>query len=658
MTYLKKLVLLLLVAIPVLGSAQNNMGIGTTSPDSSAVLEIASDSAGLLIPRLTTVQRNGISNPAEGLLIYNSTDSMLQVHTDSVWETYVLASEFIVQINTLQAQLDRLEARMPADSISGSTVEAMFLAFIEGMEGLEDSSNSPLDELLENELISMTTVFFDYYPYYPDSTNEAGDTLIDFMEYHEFSLAQVSGLIPYEYLMQSYLHEEIMDSMAVQPCYSYWQNDDSIASPGDTIAQYYTICELMNVEEYYIDTAGGDNDPAFRSYANCAAPAFAEIIAWYGLQPDADSTIYGSTDCFNKFSFNHYLATEGLSWMHTNLSYTAGYLYSYGAAMAAIKAAGVPLVASAVEIPLDTLLSEYTMTEIVTALGTAYVVAAGASVAQMKSGGVTAEQILTVPMPVDSLTAASYTSTEIIGGVAATSGLPANISNVQALIALSYNLETMRAGGISVTDMLSAGATSATLTADGVLFPNQYSAGISIDTLFANGSSVADLVSTVGAVSEFYGLSYEGGLIFYVDGVDGSGMVAHDVDDVIAPVSHPWGCSGTEIFTTSQALNAGDGNTTDIDASCLSTSIAADYCINLSAAGETDWFLPSLAELQLMHDNLHASGKGSFDDLSPYWSSSEDDANNAQALDFSIDNASSTAKFASGNVRAVRAFAN
>lgn len=48
----------------------DNVGIGTKSPDQSAVLDIQSADKGLLIPRMTLEQRNKISNPADGLLIY------------------------------------------------------------------------------------------------------------------------------------------------------------------------------------------------------------------------------------------------------------------------------------------------------------------------------------------------------------------------------------------------------------------------------------------------------------------------------------------------------------------------------------------------------------------------------------------------------------
>lgn len=47
-----------------------NVGIGTTSPNSSAKLEIHSTNAGLLPPRMTYTQRNAIANPAQGLIVY------------------------------------------------------------------------------------------------------------------------------------------------------------------------------------------------------------------------------------------------------------------------------------------------------------------------------------------------------------------------------------------------------------------------------------------------------------------------------------------------------------------------------------------------------------------------------------------------------------
>ncbi|MBL7736831.1 MAG: tail fiber protein [Chitinophagaceae bacterium] len=54
---------------------QAQVGIGTTDPDPSAALHIAGTNNGLLTPRLTLSERNHISNPATGLLIYQTNNT-------------------------------------------------------------------------------------------------------------------------------------------------------------------------------------------------------------------------------------------------------------------------------------------------------------------------------------------------------------------------------------------------------------------------------------------------------------------------------------------------------------------------------------------------------------------------------------------------------
>ena len=53
-----------------LGYAQ--VGINTNTPDASSALEIESTTGGILIPRLTETQRDAISAPATGLMIYQT----------------------------------------------------------------------------------------------------------------------------------------------------------------------------------------------------------------------------------------------------------------------------------------------------------------------------------------------------------------------------------------------------------------------------------------------------------------------------------------------------------------------------------------------------------------------------------------------------------
>ena len=54
--------------------------IGGSMPDASAMLDVQSNSKGLLLPRLTTTQRGNIPTPAKGLLIFNTTTVCLEIN--------------------------------------------------------------------------------------------------------------------------------------------------------------------------------------------------------------------------------------------------------------------------------------------------------------------------------------------------------------------------------------------------------------------------------------------------------------------------------------------------------------------------------------------------------------------------------------------------
>jgi uncharacterized protein (TIGR02145 family) len=57
-----------------------SVGVGTTTPESSAALEVNSSTQGFLPSRMSTAQINNISSPATGLMIYNTTVFCLQVN--------------------------------------------------------------------------------------------------------------------------------------------------------------------------------------------------------------------------------------------------------------------------------------------------------------------------------------------------------------------------------------------------------------------------------------------------------------------------------------------------------------------------------------------------------------------------------------------------
>ncbi len=65
--------------------AQQNVGIGTLTPDNSAILELSSTSRGLLIPRMTTLERDLIAGPADWLLIFNTSTQQFEYFNGTIW---------------------------------------------------------------------------------------------------------------------------------------------------------------------------------------------------------------------------------------------------------------------------------------------------------------------------------------------------------------------------------------------------------------------------------------------------------------------------------------------------------------------------------------------------------------------------------------------
>ncbi|MBL7670267.1 MAG: hypothetical protein JNM39_07250 [Bdellovibrionaceae bacterium] len=61
------------------------VGIGTNAPNASALLDIASTTKGVLLPRMTTAERDAIVTPANGLQVYNTTTTAPNFYNGSSW---------------------------------------------------------------------------------------------------------------------------------------------------------------------------------------------------------------------------------------------------------------------------------------------------------------------------------------------------------------------------------------------------------------------------------------------------------------------------------------------------------------------------------------------------------------------------------------------
>ena len=151
------------------------------------------------------------------------------------------------------------------------------------------------------------------------------------------------------------------------------------------------------------------------------------------------------------------------------------------------------------------------------------------------------------------------------------------------------------------------------------------------------------------------GDTYQGGVIFYIDGTGQHGLVAaiHDL-----PAQHVWGCYLTMISgADGKAIGTGNQNTLDIVAECSETPIAAEEALAYVSGGYSDWYLPSKGELLEMYNTFgNGAQYGNMDGfVYLYWSSSEYTANSAWYVNFDSGYTGVTEKFpTTGRVRVIR----
>jgi hypothetical protein len=66
--------------------SSGNLGIGATA-NASAILDAQSTTKGVRMPNMTTTQKNAISSPAAGLMVFDTTLAKLCVYSGSAWQT-------------------------------------------------------------------------------------------------------------------------------------------------------------------------------------------------------------------------------------------------------------------------------------------------------------------------------------------------------------------------------------------------------------------------------------------------------------------------------------------------------------------------------------------------------------------------------------------
>ena len=124
------------------------VGIGTTTPDASAALDITSTTEGLLMPRMTEAQRIVISSPASGLMIYQTDGTVgFYYYNGSSWSE-VAATSKTYSVNTFYAELGGYVIQISPNGKHGLVVAMQdqgVSTWYEANELLSNASNHDAD---------------------------------------------------------------------------------------------------------------------------------------------------------------------------------------------------------------------------------------------------------------------------------------------------------------------------------------------------------------------------------------------------------------------------------------------------------------------------------------------------------------------------------
>lgn len=111
------------------GLVNAQIGIGTLTPDASALLDLSSTSKGLLMPRMTSEQQTELLSPAVGLTIYNTTTGQIETNKGDglggvLWTglSSVLGSNALVATNSIIGSSDLTTISAIDALVSGMTL--------------------------------------------------------------------------------------------------------------------------------------------------------------------------------------------------------------------------------------------------------------------------------------------------------------------------------------------------------------------------------------------------------------------------------------------------------------------------------------------------------------------------------------------------------
>lgn len=224
---MKRIILCLLVVFTyqfVMG--QQNVGVGTLTPNPNAVLEIESNDKGLLIPRLTSAQRNifglGLTNTENSMLVYDVNDSIFYYWKATVWIP-------IPGVNTDDQNIDSVI--LNPDSTLTIYIEDGTSALVDIKSSFDNTDNQNIDSVVLNPDSTLTV-------YIEDGTSASVDVKSSFDNTDNQNVDSV--ILNPDSTLTVYIENGTSSTVNLKELYSKsgeWNDADSIGMNGFVYAK-------------------------------------------------------------------------------------------------------------------------------------------------------------------------------------------------------------------------------------------------------------------------------------------------------------------------------------------------------------------------------------------------------------------------------------
>ena len=609
---MKKIILLAVFLIGITGFNFAQVGIGTATPNTSAMLDISSTTKGFLPPRITTVQRDSIASPANGLVIFNTTLGCLDYFNNGAWYS-------LVGICNVPAG-----AAAGIHVPSGNQVVWNWLA-VSGAIGYKYNILNNYATATDNFALTTYTETGiacgdPMHTLYVWAYNNCGNSVPLTLNATPASAPSVTGNTPSSVCGTGMV---TLGATASAGILNWYAAPSGGASLG-TGTVFITPAISVNTA-YYVDATDNGCTTATRSsvlatvYAmpavlttspasrcgtgtvSLAASASAGTLNWYADLSGGTSLGTGTIFITPAITVNttYYVdatdngcTTTTRSAVLATVNAVPSVLTTSPASICGTGTLSLGATASAGILNWYADLSAGTSLGTGTTFITPVIAVSTTYYVDATDNGCTTAARIAVPATVNDLpvvAAISGAATVIEGHTTSfTNSTPGGVwgsSNTNfATIDVNGLVTAVAAGSLTITYMVTAGGCSTTV-------------------------SKALTVNPPFVIGQFY----MGGYIFYIDATGEHGFIAYPNDIGGAP----WGCYGAAMLTPSGAYGMGKINTAKIVADCSDTNSAAYLCYNLSA--DHRWFLPSGLELVAM---CALTGPAALAPV-PYWSSTE-----------------------------------